>query len=79
MVCLANSYKHGGRCVAGICLEDGSWVRLRGRAADGALEPAEYGLDDGGEVQLLDVLEVDLHYALPSEAHAEDWVIAPVR
>ncbi len=84
IVCLANSYKHGGRCVAGVCVEDGSWVRLRGKAADGALEAAEYSL--GGvtdvkrsEVRLLDLIEVELHYALPSDAHPEDWVIAPGR
>jgi len=78
IVCLANSYKHGGRCVAGVCVEDGSWVRLRGKAEDGALEPAEYLLDDGSEARLLDAIEVELHYALPSDWHPEDWVIAQV-
>jgi hypothetical protein len=33
----------------------------------------------GSEVRLLDVIEVDLHYSQPSDAHPEDWVIAPVR
>ena len=84
IVCLANSYKHGGRCVAGVCVEDGSWVRLRGKAADGVLEAAEYSLTGvtdakGSEVRLLDVIEVELHYAQPSAAHPEDWVIAPGR
>jgi hypothetical protein len=79
IVCLANSYKHGGRCVAGICVETGEWVRLRGAAADGALAPREYLLADGvGELRLLDVFQAELHYALPSDAHPEDWVIAPV-
>lgn len=79
IVCLANSYKHGGRCVAGWCIEEGRWVRLRGKADDGALSPAEYVLDDGSEVKLLDVIEVDLHYALPSNCHPEDWQIAPAQ
>lgn len=79
MVCLANSYKHGGRCVAGICIDDGTWLRLRGRAEDGALDASEYCLDDGSEVRLLDVFAVDLHYALRSDCHPEDWQIAPVR
>jgi hypothetical protein len=79
MVCLANSYKHGGRCVAGTCIEDGTWLRLRGKAADGALDASEYCLDDGTEVRLLDVFAVDLHYALPFDCHPEDWQIAPVR
>jgi hypothetical protein len=81
IVCLANSYKHGGRCVAGICVEDGRWIRLRNATAGGgALAPCEYKLECGdGEVRLLDVFEAELHYAMPSDCHPEDWVIAPVR
>jgi len=79
IVCLANSYKHGGRCVAGICVDTGQWVRLRGAATDGALTPREYALASGmGEPRLLDVIEVELHYAMPSDCHPEDWVAAPV-
>lgn len=78
IVCLANSYKHGGRCIAGIALEDGRWVRLLGKAPDGALDPSEYVLDDGSEPRLLDVIQVELHFALPSDSHPEDWRIAPV-
>lgn len=77
-VCLANSYKHGGRCVAGLCVEDGRWIRLRGKALDGALQPNEYLLDDGSEVRLLDVVQVELRGAVPSACHPEDWQIAPV-
>ena len=32
IVCLANSYKHDHRCVAGISLVTKKWVRLVGRA-----------------------------------------------
>jgi hypothetical protein len=78
VVCLANSYKHGGRCVAGICLEDGKWVRLRSSQGDGSLAPHAYILQDGhGELRLLDVFQVELHYALPSDCHPEDWVAVP--
>jgi hypothetical protein len=78
IVCLANSYKHGGRCVAGICLENLEWIRLRAREGDGSLSPHDYTLAEGhGEVRLLDVFEVDLHYAVPSDCHPEDWVTAP--
>jgi hypothetical protein len=79
IVCLANSYKHGGRCVAGVCLETGEWLRLRGPNGDGALAAREYVLADGaGEVRLLDVFEAVLHYAMPTDCHPEDWVIAAV-
>ncbi|HEV2618948.1 MAG TPA: hypothetical protein VGU23_03305 [Acidobacteriaceae bacterium] len=79
IMCLANSYKHGGRCIAGIDLDSNAWIRLGGNSPDGALCPAEYVLDDGSEPRLLDLIEVELHYALPSAAHPEDWQIAPVR
>jgi hypothetical protein len=79
IICLANSYKHGGRCIAGVSAEDGTWIRLRGKAPDGSLEPREYALDDGSEPRLLDAIEVELHYAQPSDSHPEDWQIAPVR
>jgi hypothetical protein len=79
IVCLANSYKHGGRCIAGIDIESGAWIRLCGRSPDGALCVSEYVLDDGTEPRLLDLIEVQLHYALPSVAHPEDWQIVPAR
>ncbi|HZL26343.1 MAG TPA: hypothetical protein VFC39_07425 [Acidobacteriaceae bacterium] len=76
IVCLANSYKHGGRCVAGICVETGEWLRLRGKADDGALSPREYALaKDAGELRLLDVFSADLHYPMPSDCHPEDWAV----
>jgi hypothetical protein len=79
IICLANSYKHGGRCVAGVCVETGQWFRLRGAAPDGALYPREYTLSDGaGELRLMDVFEADLHYAMPSNCHPEDWAVTPV-
>jgi hypothetical protein len=78
ILCLANSYKHGGRCIAGVCLDDNRWIRLRGEASDGSLAAQESALDNGSEPRLLDIIEVELHYPLPSDAHPEDWQIAPV-
>ena len=78
IVCLANSYKHGGRCVAGVCLEDRKWVRLRSAEGDGSLSLHDYLLADGhGELRLLDVFEAELQYAMPSNCHPEDWVAMP--
>jgi hypothetical protein len=33
--------------VAGVCLDDGVWIRLRGAAPDGSLNASESVLDDG--------------------------------
>jgi hypothetical protein len=76
IVCLANSYKHGGRCIAGIDVDDGSWVRLRGNAPDGALCACEYALDDGSEPRPLDMIAVEVDCAVRSRSHPEDWQIA---
>lgn len=65
--------------MAGICVEDGRWVRLRSTSNDGALTPQHYSLAGGaGEPQLLDLMQVELHYAMPSDCHPEDWITAPV-
>jgi hypothetical protein len=45
IVCLANSYKHGGRCIAGVDIHDGQWIRLHGNSPDGALCACEYATD----------------------------------
>jgi hypothetical protein len=79
IVCLANSYKHGGRCIAGIDIDDGQWIRLHGNSTDGALCACEYTLDDGSEPRLLDVIQIELSYAIRSTSHPEDWQIAPTR
>lgn len=77
IICLANSYKHKGRCIAGIRTDTGQWIRLRSASDNGALTSSEYTLSGNGEVRLLDIFEVDLHYAMPSDCHPEDWVCYP--
>jgi len=45
LVCLANSRKLGGRCVACLRLVGGGWVRPVSSFSDGTLCPAQYSLD----------------------------------
>ena len=59
IVCLANSYKHDHRCVAGISLVTKQWVRLVGRKVPGCLTLKEASYPDGREVALLDVFEAE--------------------
>ena len=58
IVCLANSFKKGGRCVAGIDLETDRWIRHNGRAEEGAI--GNERLVDGAEPKLLDILDIPL-------------------
>jgi len=76
IVCLANSYKHDHRCVAGINLISKKWVRLVGREVPGCLTRAETCLADGREVGLLDVFEAELGEACASNCHPEDVYIS---
>ena len=58
MVCLTNSWQSGGRCVAGIDLETGDWVRPITR--HGGAFPEETLKFGEHEVAPLDILEMDL-------------------
>jgi hypothetical protein len=72
IVCLANSYKHDHRCVAGISLATKKWVRLVGRKIPGCLTLRETCYPDGREAALLDVIEVELGEECGSNCHPED-------
>jgi len=72
IVCLANSYKHEHRCVAGISLITKRWVRLVGRQVPGCLTVRETSYGDGRQAALLDVFEAELDEPCGSRAHPED-------
>ncbi len=56
IVCLANSYKRGGRCIAGIDLNTRQWVRPMGDGHEGAIGGER--IINGAEPKILDVLEI---------------------
>ena len=72
IVCLANSYKHDHRCVAGISLVTKHWVRLVGRQVPGCLTLKETCYPDGRQAALMDVFEVELGEKCGSNCHPED-------
>lgn len=76
IVCLANSYKHDHRCVAGIHLGLKKWVRLVGRQAPGCLTVKETCYGDGKEAAILDVFEAELGEKCASNGHPEDMFTA---
>lgn len=59
IICLANSYKHNGRCIAGIN-EAGRWVRQVSSSKKRSVDKTTRAVD-GKEPQILDVLEIPLH------------------
>ena len=75
VICLANSWKHGGRCVAGLRLDGGGWVRPVSREPEGVLHTWHYTLAGGGEAALLDVLQMRLLSPQPAPHHPENWLM----
>jgi len=66
IICLANSYKHGGRCIAGIDADTGKWVRPVPDSKSRAIT-SDMRLINGREPQILDVIELPLEDDGPDE------------
>jgi hypothetical protein len=75
LVCLANSRKHGGRCVAGWRTDGGGFVRLVSPLADGTLTPIDLRLGDSDEPRIFDLLRVGVTSPRPMPHQRENWVI----
>lgn len=76
MICLAVSRKTGGKCVAGIDLKTGEWVRpVRPGGQDLTVRDIEY--EDGSTPQLLDIISVPVIRTEPLRYQPENIVIDP--
>jgi hypothetical protein len=75
LIVLANSYKNGGRCLAGIDCETGRWIRPITDENHGALDLRRCIIDVNGRlrtVQCLDVIEVKVGLPKPQVAQPEN-------
>src|SRR5438105_3524186 len=76
ILCLANSNKEGGRCIAGLRIDGGGWVRpIAPETSHGQLYFKHYKLNDGTEPAVLDVIAVDLSAPQPVPGQPENWII----
>ena len=79
VVCLANSRKYGGRCIAGKVIDDGLppiWFRPVSTHPDGALSVCDVRFEDGRCPQLLDVLEIPVKRPSTHDFQKENWLIS---
>ena len=77
IICLANSWKRGERCIAGIDLETRNWIRpICDRSQDGSV-PKNVRRIDGKEPQILDVIDLPLNKNYLSGFASENRKIAP--
>lgn len=81
IVCLANSRKLNGRCIAGKeILEDGRigrWVRPVSTRESEEVSEYERQYEDGSEPRVLDVIDVPLIRARPKNYQQENWLLDP--
>jgi len=80
IICLANSRKLSGRCIAGVTVESGSprhWVRPVSARATEELTLEEIRLDNGRIPSLLDILEIPIAGPHPHGCQVENERIEP--
>ena len=78
IVCLANSRKPYGRCVAGIELIDGKpagWIRPIGARENEGVSEHERQYEDGSDPRVLDIVDVPMIKALPNAYQQENWLL----
>ncbi|SDR06387.1 dual OB domain-containing protein [Natronobacterium texcoconense] len=76
MVCLANSEKHGDRCVAGVRLDTGGWLRPVSDDTGAGLLESQYETVSGHHPEPLDTVRVKLDHQWPKYHQPENWVIS---
>lgn len=82
IVCLANSRKPGGRCVAGLVVEAaglGGWLRPISARPGQEVSRDERRYGSGEEPQLLDIVELSLANHQPEEHQRENWLLTTGR
>ena len=81
IVCLANSRKLAGRCIAGkIWRTDGeraAWVQPVSDRPDGEVSEYERQYEDGSDPKVPDIVDVPLLHAQPCEWQTENWLLDP--
>ena len=75
LICLANSYKWNCRCLAGLRVDGGGWVRPVSDREHGELQYGQYRLPDHSEPHLFDVIRVGLSHRQPAPHQPENWLV----
>lgn len=77
IVCLANSRKLGGRCVAGKDIRSHAWIRPISDRPHEEVSEVERRYEDGADPRVLDVIDVPLMQHKPSGHQPENWLLDP--
>jgi len=75
IVCLANSRKLGGRCVAGKDIDTRQWIRPVGKTAKGELALSDINYENKSTPQLLDIIKISIEKDQPVFYQPENVLI----
>lgn len=83
IVCLANSWKHGGRCIAGKVFSGqyaGRWIRPVGNRPNGReIRPNEMNYGQGRFASVLDTLRIEFNEREEGTFQGENMIISGAR
>ena len=82
IVCLANSRKLHGRCVAGREWRDGQaggWIRPVSERESQEVSEYERQYEDGSDPHVLDIVDVPVLSSVPYRHQSENWLLDPER
>ena len=80
IICLANSRKLNGRCIAGRELVNnfpGDWIRPVSIREHQEVSEYERQYEDGSDPRLLDILDIPLQKHQPEDYQQENWLLDP--
>lgn len=81
VVCLANSRKPDGRCIAGVELDDRGrrrgWIRPVSARPNQAVSEYERQYIDGSDPTVLDIVDVPLQRHTPHTFQQKNWLLDP--
>jgi hypothetical protein len=78
LVCLANSRKLSGRCLAGKETGgSGTWVRPVSDRLHQEVSEHERQYEDGSDPKVLDIIDVPLLHSQPNAYQSENWLLDP--
>lgn len=75
IVCLANSRKTSGRCIAGKIIESNKWIRPVSNRENEEISEEERRYEDGQMPKLLDIISIPVNSHKPTMHQKENYLI----